>query len=195
MPINYPFGLPLKHNFVEFVYFQGLFLPHEIQQIQGLWTEEATIKATVSGSEEYKDDLRKSSVMWIDDRPQHKWIYDKLAGLAIKCNNERFWFDLLGFHEELQLARYVEGDFFDWHLDFGAGESSIRKLSMTIQLSDPADYDGGDLQFMVNQEIVTAPRERGTIVIFPSFIIHRVTPITRGKRESIVGWVSGPPYR
>jgi PKHD-type hydroxylase len=93
------------------------------------------------------------------------------------------------------LAKYVEGDFFDWHLDFGPGESSKRKLSMTIQLSDPSEYEGGDLQFMINQNIVSASREKGIIVIFPSFILHRVTPITKGTRQSIVGWVSGPPYR
>jgi PKHD-type hydroxylase len=96
----------------------------------------------------------------------------KMASLAIQTNIERYWFDLRGFHEELQLAKYVEGDFFDWHLDFGVGGFSSRKLSMTIQLSDPDEYEGGDLQFMVNQNIVTAPREKGTIVIFPlsSFI-------------------------
>jgi PKHD-type hydroxylase len=93
------------------------------------------------------------------------------------------------------LTRYSDGDFFNWHLDFGAGEISARKLSMTIQLSDPDEYEGGDLQFMINEKIVTAPREKGTLIIFPSFMIHRVTPIIRGTRQSIVGWVSGPPFR
>ena len=195
MSINYSFGLPLKNNFVEFVYYQGLFLPHETNRILDFWDDEQTIKATVSGKEKYKDELRKSSVMFIDNTPENNWIYRKLADLAINCNNERYHFDILGFHQELQLTRYSEGDFFDWHLDFGAGGSSVRKLSMTIQLSDPSEYEGGDLQFMINQNIVTAPREKGTIVIFPSFIQHRVTPITKGTRQSIVGWVSGPPYR
>lgn len=195
MPTNYSFGLPNNHNFAEFIYYQGLFLPHEIDRVINFWDEDKTIKAKVSGDIEYKEDLRKSSVMFIDDTPDHKWIYDKLASLAIKSNNERYWFDLVGFYEELQLAKYAEGDFFDWHLDFGAGESSTRKLSITVQLSDPDEYEGGDLQFMINQEIVTTPREKGTIVVFPSFIMHRVTPITKGTRQSIVGWVSGPPYR
>lgn len=195
MPINYSFGLPLKHNFAEFIYYQGLFLPHEISKILQFWDDEKTIKATLSGDQEYRDELRKSSVMFIDDTPEFKWIYDRLAGIAMQSNNERYWFDLLGFHQELQLTRYSEGDFFDWHLDFGAGEISARKLSITVQLSDPDEYEGGDLQFMINQKIVTAPREKGTIVVFPSFIIHRVTPITKGTRQSIVGWVSGPPFR
>jgi len=195
MAINYSFGLPLKHNFSEYIYYHGLFLPHEVDRILNFWDDEKTMKATVDGEKIYNDDLRQSSVMFIDDTPENGWIYNKLAGLAIKSNNERFWFDILGFHQELQLTRYSEGDFFDWHLDFGAGEISSRKISMTIQLSDPDEYEGGDLQFMINQNVVNAPREKGTIIIFPSFIMHRVTPITKGTRQSIVGWVAGPPYR
>lgn len=195
MSTPYSFGLPLKHNFAEYVYYQGLFLPHEIDRILDFWDEDKTIKATLSGDDTYNDELRRSSVMFIDNTKANEWIYNKLAGLAINCNNERYWFDLLGFHQNLQLTRYSEGDFFDWHLDFGAGEISDRKLSMTIQLSDPDDYEGGDLQFMINQNVVTAPRKKGTIVIFPSFINHRVTPITKGTRQSIVGWIAGPPFR
>lgn len=195
MSINYPFGLELKHNFAEYIYYEGLFLPHEIDRILNFWNEKQTIKATISGDQKYNDELRKSSVMFIDNTKENEWIYSKLAGLAINCNNERYAFDLLGFHQELQLTKYSEGNFFDWHLDFGAGEISARKLSMTVQLSDSDEYEGGDLQFMINKEIVNAPRKKGTIVIFPSFIMHRVTPITHGTRQSIVGWVSGPPYR
>ncbi|NHN27512.1 2OG-Fe(II) oxygenase [Flavobacterium jejuense] len=195
MAINYSFGLPLKYNFAEFIYYTGLLLPQEIDKILSFWEEDKTIKATISGEDKYNDELRKSSVMFIDNTPENDWIYNKLAGLAIASNNERYWFDLLGFHQELQLTRYSEGDFFDWHLDFGAGEISARKLSMTIQLSDEDSYEGGDLQFMINNRIENAPRKKGTIIIFPSFIMHRVTPITKGTRQSIVGWVSGPPYR
>ncbi len=195
MSINYSFGLPLKHNFTEFIYYSGLVLPHEIDRIHNLWEEEKAIKATISGDQKYNDEIRKSSVIFIDNTPENDWLYHKLGSVAIKTNNESYWFDLLGFHQELQLTKYSEGDFFDWHLDFGAGEISARKLSVTVQLSDPDEYEGGDLQFMINQKIVTAPRTKGTVIVFPSFIMHRVTPITKGTRQSIVGWVSGPPYR
>jgi PKHD-type hydroxylase len=80
-------------------------------------------------------------------------------------------------------------------MDFGTGELSNRKLSITVQLSDPDEYEGGELQFMVNQNIFTAPKDKGTAIIFPSFALHRVTPITKGSRKSIVGWISGAPYR
>ncbi len=196
MSINHSFGLPLKVNFAEYVYYQGLFLPHEIDKILSLWKNDRIEKASLGGTDEkYKDELRKSSVMFLEDSPEMQWIYEKLKMITVAANNERYWFDLLGFHQELQLTRYSEGDFFDWHLDFGAAEISARKLSVTVQLSDPDEYEGGDLEFRVNQHVVKAPREKGTVVVFPSFIMHRVTPITKGTRQSIVGWVSGPPYR
>lgn len=195
MSINYSFGLPLKHHFVDYIFYHGLFLPHEIQRITEFWDDDKTIKATVNGDSMYNDELRRSKVMFIDNTQQNDWIYNKLAGLAIKTNNERYWFDLLGFHQELQLTRYDKEDFFDWHLDFGPGDISSRKLSMTVQLTDPNEYEGGNLQFMINGKVINAPRDKGTIIIFPSFIMHRVSRITSGVRQSIVGWVSGPPYK
>lgn len=80
-------------------------------------------------------------------------------------------------------------------MDFGAGEISHRKLSISVQLSGSEEYEGGDLQFMINQNTVSVPRTKGTVVIFPSFILHRVTPITQGLRQSVVAWLAGPPYR
>ena len=88
MAINYSFGLPLKHDFVDYVYYRGLFLPHEIDRILNFWDDQKIIKATVSGGEEntHEDDLRKSSVMFIDNTPENDWIYNKLASLAVTCN-------------------------------------------------------------------------------------------------------------
>lgn len=195
MSVYYPFGLPNNNNFAEFVYYEGLLLPHEVNRVLEFWEEDKIEKATVSGGEKYKDDLRKSSVMFIDKTKANDWIYRKLAELSVVTNSQRYNYDILGFQQELQLTRYSKDDFFEWHLDFGPGSISVRKLSVTVQLSDPDEYEGGDLEFMINQNIVKAPRKKGTVIIFPSFILHRVTPITKGTRQSIVGWVAGPPYR
>lgn len=195
MSVYYPFGLPNNNNFAEYIYYEGFIMPHEVDRITNFWAEDKIEKATVTGDTKYKDELRKSSVMFIDKTSENDWLYRKLAELAIMTNNQRYHFDILGFQQELQLTRYSENDFFDWHLDFGPGGISTRKLSVTVQLSDTDDYEGGDLEFMINQNIVKAPRKKGTVIIFPSFILHRVTPITKGTRQSIVGWVAGPPYR
>jgi PKHD-type hydroxylase len=174
---------------------EGGLLKHEIAMIKGAWKDEQARIAEISSSEKYDQSLRKSQVMGLPDTPSNMWIYNRLLDIAKAYNQNCFGFDITGFGEALQIARYTEGDFFGWHLDFGAGEISHRKISLTVQLSDPDNYEGGDLQFMENNKIVSAPRSLGTIVIFPSFMLHRVTEITSGTRESIVGWVAGPPYR
>jgi len=190
------FPLPTLPNFAEFLYFPSIILPHEIQAIDQLWNQEMSMKASLSdGGERHEEQLRKSSVIGLTPSPKTQWIFDRMTMIALQCNNERYGFALNGFYEPFQLAEYGEGDFFDWHLDFGVGENSNRKLSISVQLSDPSTYEGGTLQFMINNKTIDAPREQGTIIIFPSFIMHRVTPVTKGKRRSIVAWVSGPPYR
>ena len=188
-------NVPLNDQYVPYVVFDQFFMPHELQWIDPLWQSENSVEATLSGEKVYDEELRRSSLIFLDAADQHRWIFDKLANVAEIANGQRYGFDLTGFYQELQLAEYAQGQFFDWHMDFGAGEISHRKLSLTVQLSDPDDYDGGVLQFMINQRIVDAPKERGTVIAFPSFLMHRVTPVERGVRRSLVGWVSGHPYR
>ena len=190
-----PFDPPLLPNFVDYVAFEGVILPHEVDRIREMRLREAAEKATVSADDPYDDKLRKSSVLFLDPGESTRWIYERITMFAVQCNMQHFGFDLRGYLQSLQLARYDTGDFFDWHMDFHSGEISHRKLSVTVQLSDPEDYEGGDLQFMINNRIESAPRKKGTIVVFPSFMVHRVTPIESGTRYSIVGWLSGPPYR
>ena len=189
------FPLPQNPDFREFVTCDGL-LPHELDQIEFLWNEEQAERAGVSGSDEvYVEEIRKSAVIPVLPEGPHHWIFDRLSALASQANVEIYGFDILGIYEPLQLAEYNQDDFFEWHMDFGPGESSCRKLSLTVQLSDPESYEGGNLQFMINDKTVDAPRNRGAVVIFPSFMLHRVTPVTSGRRRSIVGWISGVPYR
>ncbi len=192
---EFPFPLPRNPNFREFVWFEGLILPHELELIDGWWSDEVSSTAEVSGEKRYVESLRRSAVIPIclDDRS--RWLFDRLQGVALKCNQQYFGFDLAGFVEPLQLAQYGESEFFDWHLDFGIDEMSQRKLSISVQLSDDDDYEGGDLQFQINQNEECASRKRGTVIVFPSFIMHRVTAVTKGLRRSLVGWVSGPPFR
>ncbi len=191
------FQLSRLDNFTEFLLLENAFLPHELNILNNYWKEELAKKAELEGHEDRTEDdkIRKSSVISITPEGKNKWIYDRLTDVSNQCNHHSYSFDLAGFYEPLQLAEYKEEDFFDWHLDFGIGDSSTRKLSISIQLSDSDEYTGGDLQFRRNNNVITAPREKGTAIIFPSFIMHRVTPIKSGSRRSLVGWVSGNHYR
>lgn len=186
-----------NYEFADYTWFNNFFNEKEVEQIRSLWSDELTVPAEVNKAGEAiaRKELRKSELMWIKPGTENDWIYDRLGQACLQTNANRYKFDILGFQTELQLANYEGQGFFDWHMDFGAGDISNRKLSITVQLSSPDEYEGGELQFMINQNIITAPKEKGTAIIFPSFCLHRVTPVTSGSRKSIVGWIAGPPYK
>jgi len=80
-------------------------------------------------------------------------------------------------------------------MDIGKGKYSKRKISITVQLSDPDEYEGGDFEFLIGKEIIKLPRKKGCAIVFPSYFLHRVTPVTKGTRKSLVLWGSGQPFR
>jgi PKHD-type hydroxylase len=183
-------------DLVDYVWLTNYFTPEEVARIRELWDETKAIESKVSksGNETDRDDIRRSKIIFLDG-PESEWIYTKLANACIQINTNRFKFDITGFQTALQLANYASDDFFEWHMDYGAGNISNRKLSITVQLSAPEEYQGGDLQFMNNHVAVSAPKTQGTAIVFPSYAMHRVLPVTSGNRMSIVGWIGGAPYR
>jgi PKHD-type hydroxylase len=99
------------------------------------------------------------------------------------------------FKEQLQLSEYNGDDegHYDWHMDCGK-EVNTRKLSLSIQMSDPEEYEGGELNIHTHAGISTAPKLKGTVILFPSYLLHRVTKVTKGNRKSLVCWIHGPPF-
>ncbi len=136
---------------------------------------------------------RKSTIAWIGVEPDTAWLYEKLWR-TFQAANRWYAFDLLGFVDEIQYTIYESGDGFDWHLDAGPGQTSTRKISISVQLAAETDYAGGDLEFSGCLDL-DAARGRGTIIVFPSFLAHRVTAVTRGTRISLVAWAHGPPFK
>jgi PKHD-type hydroxylase len=170
--------------------FSGIFSPEECARV----VEVGRNRAQRAGRMMYaRPDVRKSTIAWIGLQRETGWLYDKVWQ-ALVAVNRWYEFDILGLVDELQLASYAEGDKFDWHLDTGGGQTSTRKISMSVQLTDEADYDGGELEFCAAPGV--EPRRRlGTLIVFPSFLAHRVTPVTRGTRRSLVAWAHGPAFR
>lgn len=194
--MKYFIELPQLPDYADFVFYEGAFSLDEVNTIRAYWEDEKHKAASVAQDKgEFYSDIRKTDVQFLESTDQYNWIYDRLTQAVIGANDGRYNFDLQGFYENLQLARYSAGHFFDWHYDFGAGNASVRKLSISVQLSDDDEYEGGDLQFRINTKTYDAPRKKGTVVVFPAFVTHRVTPITKGHRFSIVGWVTGRPFR
>ncbi len=136
---------------------------------------------------------RHSQIRFILPDQGSDWLFTRLED-AVNRLNQSYQFDLMGFYEGAQIARYQPGGHYDWHVDLGTQMRSARKLSISIQLSAPSDYAGGDLEFMGPTD-VTAPRGRGALIAFPSFVTHKVHPVTSGERLSLVSWISGRPFR
>ena len=140
-----------------------------------------------------REDYRRASAAWIAPDAECRWVYERVAAMIAKLNGW-YRYDLFGFLEPLHFVRYDTGGKFDWHLDCGGDRTVTRKLSVTVQLSSPEDYEGGGLEFCPQGELHRC-RYQGAGTVFPSMLAHRVTPITRGVRRAIVAWIHGPSFR
>jgi PKHD-type hydroxylase len=172
---------------------QGAFSPQECDAIIQHALATPSQEGLLAGKNPQFYGHRKSLVRYIDYEPPIDWLFLKLRNLA-QYANQFYRFDCHDIGERLQVAEYGVGDQFDWHIDLNVGASSVRKISISVQLSDSADYEGGDLEFF-RQPVLPNDRSRGLIFFFPSYAPHRVAPVTRGKRLSLVAWVHGPSFR
>jgi PKHD-type hydroxylase len=160
---------------------------------------------------------RNSKNVWI---PTTHWIGGFLWHYIQRANAENFYYDITGIDGQcIQYTKYDEGSYYGWHVDQGLDTyhkpslipsqatnikedlntiqgQYIRKLSFTLQLSDPESYTGGDIQFLDNNDnTYFAPKSQGSLIIFDSRIKHRVRTIKSGVRKSLVGWVMGPRFK
>jgi PKHD-type hydroxylase len=178
------------------VWWEGAFTEQELNWLQAeAKRAESNAQVGGGGGGVVDSNIRRSQVSWLNNNPDTKWVFDKLADVVSKMNAQHFRFDLTGFGETLQLTNYdqSENGMYGWHQDYGGGIS--RKLSMAVQLTDPAEYEGGNLQVMTAANPQNIRKQRGLIAIFPSYVLHQVTPVTQGSRQSLVAWVSGPAFK
>ena len=155
------------------------------------------IVATVNDDATVDTSIRKTNISWIPVEEHTRWIYQRCTDAINDINKRFFNFDLMRI-QSLQFTSYDEhGSFYGKHIDVmgSSGIGDHRKLSFSVQLSDPEDYTGGDLNLHHAQSYDTAKKDRGVATFFPSYCLHEVTPITSGKRYSLVGWVSGPKFK
>lgn len=161
------------------------------------------------GSRESK---RRTNLKWMEVTDENEWVYDKIIAAVHDVNNYNFGFILQSI-EVLQFGSYSSDDlgFYGKHRDIykkhrsEINMSNVRKLSLSVQLSDPTDYEGGELiiypeldQSSKNyhgENNFIAPKEKGTIIFFESDSLHEVTPVTKGNRNSLVTWINGPNFR
>jgi PKHD-type hydroxylase len=203
-------------------YFQSVLSPILCNQIVNYGNslrEEVGITKGYDNKKLEKNDLntlylkRNSNISWIDD----KWIYKYIHPYVQQANENAGWNFQWDFTEQCQFTKYNKEQHYGWHCDSDSTpydvtsgidkKGKIRKLSVTISLSDPKDYDGGNLEFDFRNDVdwennkekgikeCFEIRPKGSIIVFPSFVWHRVKPVTRGTRYSLVCWNLGWPYK
>lgn len=184
---------PFKIDSLEsYVYWNFAFSLEECEEIIKIGHKNGFIKGKTKGGDEKK--IRKSNISWIYPSKESDFIFRRITDIVMNLNNQFFKFDIYGMIEGLQLTHYKEPDGkYQKHIDrFINGQ--IRKLSVSIQLSNPNSYEGGELIIHNGQETIL-PKEQGNLVMFPSFSLHEVKPVTKGERYSLVAWITGPEFK
>jgi PKHD-type hydroxylase len=182
-----------------YYFYQNGFNKNELDRIEKGVARIEYQKATIVGGDVEKQ--RQSRIKWIPQNMEWWWLYEKLGNYAQESNKALWNFDLHSMPEQIQYTEYLGTNkgHYDWHADIGPGILSKRKVSITVQLSHPDEYEGGDLELFrggsMEGPFEKAERNQGCVFIFPSYTMHRVTPVTKGIRKSFVLWLGGGHYR
>lgn len=203
--INYP--LPPSPDLAcrepLYVFRSFAFSEEEIQQIVDIGERVLRLSPAATGfsSACYDKTIRNSQVSWLPLNNDTQWIYDRIGGIVTELNGQFFQFDMYGFAEEIQYTVYHgneninEASHYTWHMDKGNAAMCPRKLTVSIQLSDPSEYDGGNLELFTESSPTILKKQQGMLYTFPSYVVHRVTPVTAGIRRTLVVWLTGPKFK
>jgi PKHD-type hydroxylase len=188
----------ITHSYVTW---DGAFSNDELKTVEEYCDAMGVELGTTFGAttEEEIKQHRTSNVKFHKRNSETGWIFDKL-NFIVQAANEQFYNFHLNGYDSFQYTTYDPDGRYDWHTDMAFGEkfgpdAEPRKLSMTLLLND--DFEGGEFQINNGKEEtpVVVPMQKGRAVLFPSFMIHRVTPVAKGVRKSLVVWVLGPKFR
>ena len=189
-----------KHHFAYASGYYPLAVPDEIidlivaevNNIDFQKFEDSTVGP--SGIETVQSRVRNSKTFWwYEDH----WVTSIFSHYFNKANRDLWEYDLT-YLKGIQVTKYEKGEKYDWHCDYGAESDArhTRKLSATMLITEPSEFKGGDLEIMdYHGNTITAEKTKGTMIIFDSRTPHRVTPVTKGTRVSLVAWMLGPKLR
>ena len=136
---------------------------------------------------------RECSIAWIEPVAANHWLFQKFANIFIEAGRT-LGIEVSGLMDPIQYTVYAPGQHFHWHMDLGPGNTSLRKISLTLQLSGENEYRGGALEFAHAPDSKIA-RGQGNAILFPSYMAHRITPVESGVRRALVAWACGSAYR
>jgi PKHD-type hydroxylase len=183
-----------------FVYAYNIFSPDECKKIINFDNHENMQDGLIKSNlkEVNLHSIRKSKITWLKPNKETEWIYRRLTDAILALNDQFYKFDIWGLNEGLQLTKYESPDgHYDIHTDIAIGKNfngPIRKLSITIQLSEESSYEGGELELYFDSAPIALEKNQGMINMFPSYVLHKVNPVTKGTRYSLVAWVTGPKF-
>jgi len=183
-------GTPPRH----WVIIENAFSRDQCEQLNKVFTDNnAQDGGLVAGR--FDTAVRQSSLVWLPEGDEFDWVGQRIARLASNANRDVFRYALDGFEEQVQLASYGPGHYYDWHIDRGCGAiAGRRKLTISVQLSDPDEYVGGEFELNADGHPFQAPRNQGSMIAVAAHTLHRVAPIVTGNRRSLVAWLHGPDF-
>jgi len=178
--------------------------PKQCDELIRIGQSEPKINATIGTTDKIiklDESYRKSIISWIPF-PKALPIYQVIQQWMEVTNSNCFGFDTVQLSEGGQYAEYSKGGFYNWHMDSNTEMKrmpAVRKISMTLLLNNPKDYEGGDLEIFCSEKLDSENNKfklkQGYAVFFASFLLHRVTPVIKGNRKSLVMWFGGTPLR
>jgi len=177
-----------------------IFTPSQCQDIINMGHQQKSEEAKVGHKDKkggnYDTKMRITTISWIPFKAMPE-MYQRIERSMLQVNGNHFGYDGMTITEPAQFTEYPKGGFYDWHIDADTNcqfEPPVRKISMTILLSNQSEFEGGDLEFM-SEGNKPPPLIQGQAIFFCSLIRHRVAKVKKGIRQSLVMWFGGPPFK
>jgi len=179
-----------------YAFWNNAFSKEECQTIINIAKNKGLIKGKTFNDDKSKD-VRNSKISWLYPVDDMDWVFRRVTDITLNLNERFFKFDLFGLNEGFQFTNYeAPSGKYGKHVDRGMN-ISVRKLSISIQLTNPEEYEGGELKLYDgdDKDAIVMDKTQGTLIIFPSYVLHEVMPVTKGTRNSLVTWVTGKQFK
>ena len=178
-----------------YAFWNDAFTKKECEKIIEIGKNKGLVKGLVKGETKGESDARKSKISWLSSCNDMDWVFRRVTDIILNLNERFFGFDIFGLNEGFQFTNYkAPSDKYGKHVD-RIFNSVVRKLSVSIQLTDPKEYEGGELYLYSSDKGELMDKKQGTLIMFPSYVVHEVMPVTKGERNSLVTWVTGNQFK
>ena len=177
-----------------YAFWNNAFSKEECQTIINIAKDKGLVQGKTFNDNKIKD-VRDSKISWLYSDDNMEWVFRRVTDITLNLNERFFKFDLFGLNEGFQFTNYeAPSGKYGKHVD-RAINIPVRKLSISIQLTNPDEYEGGELYLYDDDKGTVMDKTQGTLILFPSYVLHEVMPVTKGERNSLVTWVTGKQFK